>query len=92
MPDRAKEKVVSQELVAKAKEKAKQLVEKFRRYVDSEIDGETRFVFSRMQQTANAKQCALFVCEEKMLGEDVWEFNYYFYDLVKQQIEKLNDE
>lgn len=41
------------------KEKAQELIEKFREFVNSEIAGETDFVFSRKQQTANAKQCAI---------------------------------
>lgn len=87
--DLPKEKSVHPELIAKAKAKALELTYKFRKHVDSDVAGKNSFVFSKMQETANAKACALIVCEEKMLDVPVWEYNYYFYDLVRQQIEKL---
>lgn len=48
----------------KAKEKAVELVDKFRKYVDSEVDGEKGFEFSRKRQTRNAKKCALICISE----------------------------
>ena len=40
-------------------QKAEQLIDKFRSYVDSEIDGETSFTYSKRQETKNATQCAI---------------------------------
>lgn len=75
------------------KEYAKKLVDSFRSYVDSEINGETDFVYSKEQETYNAKQCAI-ICIDEMLKLAP------FYDLdincksdhlqiVRQEIEKL---
>lgn len=89
MSEKAKEKVISIEEIEKAKTTAILLVDKFRKYVDSDIAGEESFVFSKMQETANAKQCALIACDLKMQGENPWEYNFYFYQQVKKQIEKL---
>lgn len=48
------------------REIARNLVESFRPYVDSEIDGDDGFEFCREQQSENARQCAL-VCTNKIL-------------------------
>jgi hypothetical protein len=39
-------------------QKAEQLIDKFRKYVDSE-GGETSFTYSKRQETKNATQCAI---------------------------------
>ena len=48
--------------------KARELVDKFRPLVDSEIDGETCLVFSLEQQTLNAKKCALITVDAILLN------------------------
>jgi hypothetical protein len=40
-------------------QKAKRLIDTFRRYVDDEIDGEHAFQYSKEQETKNATQCAI---------------------------------
>ena len=45
-------------------EKAKELIDKFRPYVDSEIAGETNFEYSKEQETTMALKCALIVVDE----------------------------
>ena len=46
------------------REKAKELIESFSSYVDSEIAGEKRFEFSREKKILNQKECALKVWDE----------------------------
>lgn len=48
----------------KAKQKAKQLIEKFRPYVDTEIAGENNFEYSKQQETIMAAKCALIAVSE----------------------------
>lgn len=45
-------------------EKAKLLVDKFRNYIDSEINGEQQFEYSKEQETNLSKKCALIVVSE----------------------------
>jgi len=45
------------------KEKAKELVNKFRNYVDSDIAGETSFVYSHERESEYSKKCALICIE-----------------------------
>ena len=85
----AKIKEVDHELIEKAKQKAIQLVDKFRRHVDSHVSGEHTFEFSKMKETVNAKACAQIVCDEKLIGEQPWLYKFALYTEVKNQIEKL---
>ena len=50
--------------IMEPKEKAIELIDKFRPYVDSEIAGETNFQFSKEQETSMAKKCALVAVYE----------------------------
>ena len=72
-----------------AKEKAEELVKKFRKYVDGEIDGENGFCYSKERETYNAKQCALIAVDEIFLVlpdiQEVWDF----WGQVKKEIESM---
>lgn len=46
------------------KEKAKELVDKFRKHVDCDLSGEDGFEYSKDAETYNAKQCALIAVDE----------------------------
>ena len=50
--------------------KAKELIDKFRSYVDSEIPGEKNFEFSKRQETIMAKKCAIVVVDEILKNID----------------------
>jgi hypothetical protein len=39
----------------------------------------------------SAKQCAIIACDLKIEGEYRWEGNYILYNLVKKEIEQLNE-
>ena len=47
-----------------AKEKAKELTDNFRPYVDSEIAGEKDFIYSKEQETRLSMKCALITVDE----------------------------
>lgn len=49
------------------KEKAIELVDNFRNYVDSEIAGDQTFEYSKEQETSLSKKCALIVVDEILL-------------------------
>jgi hypothetical protein len=79
-------------------EKAKALVESFRKYVINDIDGENDFVFSYEEQTKNAKQCALIAIAEidSILVKSTPKDDPYcflmsmdYWQEVKSEIEKL---
>jgi len=55
---------MSEKIPLTPKVKAKELIEKFRKYVDSDVDGEKGFEFSKKRQTRNAKKCALITWSE----------------------------
>lgn len=75
------------------KDKAIELVNKYRKFVDCEIAGFSQFEFSKEQETANAKECALITVNSII---DEWEkegdrkAKLYYWSQVKSEIEKLN--
>lgn len=74
--------------------KSKELVEKFRKYVINDIDGENDFVFSYEEQTKNAKQCALIAVDEILIVcnneiSHCSDKTYFYWEQVKQEIELL---
>lgn len=76
-------------------QKAKELVDKFRPFVDSEICGEQQFEYSKEQETNLSKKCALIVCDVilKDVGAEDWEndqmtdSNYWQY--VRKEVEAI---
>ena len=51
-------------IIMTPEEKAIKLIDKFRPFVNTEIAGETDFVYSKDQETLMAKKCALIVANE----------------------------
>jgi len=50
--------------------KAKELIDKFRRFVDSEEATDTGFCYSYKNETENAKKCALVAVDEILANID----------------------
>ena len=69
-----------------SKEKALELVNKFRNYTDG-TDEDDRF--SPVIEKENAKQCALIAVEEVLNNIEVPSDEYKYWTEVKQEIEKL---
>ena len=81
-------------------EKAKQLVDKFRKYVDTDFAGDKGFEYSKEAETYHAKQCALIAVDEILkskkqniihfyrCGDEFCECAGYWYE-VKQETELL---
>jgi hypothetical protein len=78
------------------KEKAKQLVDKFRKYVDTDFAGDKGFEYSKEAETYHAKQCALIAVDyiitsnphSNPFNTDVYSTMSYWQE-VKTEIEKL---
>lgn len=70
------------------KEKAEQLVKRFKQYVNSDVSGEQNFEFSYEEQLKNAKQCALITVDEIMKSRSISNSIEYWKN-VKQEIEQL---
>jgi hypothetical protein len=71
------------------KEKAKELVEKYRKYVD---DGRHNGFYSGEITFNNQKQCALIAVDEILNNDGFTQFDVYltvYWQEVKQEIEKL---
>ena len=81
--------------MSKAEEKAKELVQKYRKYVDGEIAGEKDFVFSKKQETKQAKQCAL-ICvenEHKAILKEIEKVSEYIpIEIYTQQVVSIQKE
>jgi hypothetical protein len=69
------------------KEKAEELVDKFREYSHTDFNY-TRGGYQADTQIQNAKQCALICCDE-VLGYMGADRGYSFWVEVKQEIEKI---
>lgn len=73
--------------------KAKELVDKFRKYVDTDFAGDKGFEYSKEAETHHAKQCALIAVDELIKEQTMWqngELNPILYwQEVKQEIELL---
>jgi len=71
-----------------AKQKAKELVNKFKKYTDGSIN---KYTWSESFQKKNAKSCALITVDEiikfAIASHNVSELS--FWEEVKQEIEKL---
>jgi hypothetical protein len=70
-----------------SKEKAEELVDKFREYSHTDFNY-TRGGYQADTQIQNAKQCALICCDE-VLGYMGADRGYSFWVEVKQEIEKI---
>ena len=73
------------------KEEAKELIDKFRKYVDCDLSGENGFEYSKDAETYNAKQCALISINliikiETNHCHDLWVEHY---KELKKEIENL---
>jgi hypothetical protein len=76
------------------KEKAKQLVDKFRKYVDTDFAGDKGFEYSKEAETYHAKQCALIAVDEILESHNKFlsgnnTLIYKYYQEVKSEIERL---
>jgi hypothetical protein len=74
-----------------AKEKAKELVDKFKSFVDFTNDD---FDTCIIATTKNAKQCALIAVDEIMKSNVVWyedSIPYKYWNEVKQEINNLTN-
>jgi hypothetical protein len=67
------------------KEQAKELVYRFTKFVDSEVDGEEGLEYSKDKQLDNAKQCALIVTEGKI--EEIKLLLFMNYNLLGDRLE-----
>lgn len=67
------------------KEQAKDLVCRFTKFVDSEVEGEEGLEYSKDKQLDNAKQCALIVAEGKI--EEIKLLLFMNYNLLNDRLE-----
>lgn len=76
-------------------EKAKELIEKFKSFVDTDKAGTTGLVYDRNVMIYNSKQCALIAVEEvldhvQMIESELYGYTAYnYFKLVKQEINKI---
>ncbi len=74
------------------KEKAKQLIDSFKKYAHSNPLHDSELFYRRLRE--NAKECALIAVDEmlslgSLVGNSLSDTFYIFWQEVKQEIEKL---